>query len=232
MTVIAPIERRPLHEELADQLREAIVHGEFEPGAKISEKDLCERFCVSRTPVREALKILATEGVVQLTQNRGASVTPLTRQDIRDAFPVMAALEALSGELAAKNVTDEQIARMGQLQAAMRAMFETGDRKGYFAINEEIHQLILQAAGNAVLARMIRTVSAQVRRARYRANLSRERWAAAIEEHEDILAAFSARDSKRLARLLKAHLQNKMVALERAFAEEERAKRDAARPAV
>lgn len=221
MTVIAPIERRALHEDLADTLREAIIHGEFAPGAKISEKDLCERFGVSRTPVREALKILTTEGLVQLTQNRGASITPLTRQDIRDAFPVMAALEALSGELSAKAATDEQIARMTHLQAEMRAMFEKGDRKGYFAINEEIHQLILQAAGNPVLARMIRSVSAQVRRARYRANLSRERWAAAIDEHDEILAAFAARDSRRLARLLKAHLTNKMVALERAFAQDE-----------
>lgn len=230
MTLIAPIERRALNQELADKLREAIIHGEFEPGAKISEKDLCDRFGVSRTPVREALKILATEGLVQLTQNRGASVTQLTRQDIRDAFPVMAALEALSGELAAKTATDAQIMRMRDLQAEMRAMFEKGDRKGYFAINEEIHQLILQAAGNAVLVRMIRSVSAQVRRARYRANLSRERWAAAVDEHDEILAAFEARDSKRLARLLKTHLHNKMVALERAFAQVEITEMEEQRP--
>jgi DNA-binding GntR family transcriptional regulator len=214
MTLIGPIERRSLHEELADKLRRAIIHGEFEPGVKISEKALCEQFGVSRTPVREALKILSAEGLVQLTQNRGAAVTQLTRRDMQDAFPVMGALEALAGELAAKNATDAQIERMKVLQSRLVAMFKKGDRKGYFRVNEEIHQLMFQASDNAVLARMVRSVSAQVRRARYQANLSADRWAAAVKEHEEILEAFVDRDAQRLSELLKTHLANKLKALE------------------
>lgn len=212
-STIAPIERRALHEDLADQLRRAIIHGELQPGAKISEKVLCEQFGVSRTPVREALKILSTEGLVQLMQNRGASVTELTWEDMQHAFPVMGALEALAGELACANATQAQIDRAKVLQARMVSMFKRGDRKGYFRINEEIHQLILEASGNTALPRLIRSVSAQVRRARYMANLSRERWAQAIEEHEEILAALEARDAECLGKLLKAHLANKLAAL-------------------
>lgn len=217
-SAIAPIERRALHEELADQLRRAIVHGELSPGAKISEKELCEQFGVSRTPVREALKILSTEGLVQLMQNRGASVTDLTWEDMQHAFPVMGALEALAGELACDNATDAQIERAEALQARMIAMFERGDRKGYFRVNEEVHQLIIDASGNTALPRLMRTVSGQVRRARYKANLSRERWEQAIAEHEEILAALKARDARRMNRLMKAHLANKLAALAKSFA--------------
>jgi len=213
MTAITPIERRALHEDLADHLRRAIVHGELAPGERISEKALCEKFSVSRTPVREALKILSAEGLVRLNQNRGAAVTKLTRRDIEDAFPVMGALEALAGELAARKATDAQIERMRTLQTKLVSMFRKGDRKGYFRVNEEIHQLIMTAADNASLERLIRALSAQVRRARYHANLSRERWAAAVAEHEEILDAFSKRNGQRLSRLLKSHLANKRIAL-------------------
>lgn len=219
-SAIALIERRALHEELADQLRRAIIHGELEPGAKISEKALCEQFGVSRTPVREALKILSTEGLVQLMQNRGASVTELTWEDIQHAFPVMGALEALAGELACINATDAQIERAALLQARLVGMFQKGDRKGYFRVNEEIHKLIIQASGNTALPRLLRTVSGQVRRARYNANLSKERWEQAIQEHEEILAALTTRDGNRLGRLLKAHINNKLTALAKSYAKQ------------
>ena len=213
MTAIGPIERRALHEELADQLRRAIIHGELEPGTRISEKNLCEQFGVSRTPIREALKTLSAEGLVQLSQNRGATVTKLTRRDLEDAFPVMGALEALAGELAARKATPAQIERMQELQSRMVAMFERGDRRGYFRANEDIHKLILDTADNAYLARLHRSVSAQVRRPRYQANLSPERWSAAVAEHEEIAEAFSRRSAARLGRLLKNHIANKLTAL-------------------
>ena len=102
----APIARRPLHEELAEHLRQLIIECALEPGSKISEKNLCAQFAVSRTPLREALKLLSTEGLVQLTPHRGASVTELTTEELEHIFPVMGALEALAGELACQHVTD------------------------------------------------------------------------------------------------------------------------------
>ncbi len=134
----APIARRPLHEELAEHLRQLIIECALEPGSKISEKDLCTQFAVSRTPLREALKLLATEGLVQLTPHRGASVTELTTEELEHIFPVMGALEALAGELACLHVTDAEIERAKKLQAELEAQHKSGDLKGYFRTNEEV----------------------------------------------------------------------------------------------
>ena len=100
MDALTPIKRQSLHDELTSRLRHLIIEGDLPPGEKLSEKDLCAQFDVSRTPLRESLKVLATEGLVQLTPNRGASVSPLTISDLEEAFPIMGALEAVSGELA------------------------------------------------------------------------------------------------------------------------------------
>lgn len=213
----APIERRPLHEELADQLRRLIVEGDLRAGEKISEKLLCDQFAVSRTPLREALKILATEGLVLLTPNRGASVTELTIEDLEELFPIIGALEALSGELACQNITDAEIEAARELQLELVECHREGDLHRYFEVNQAIHQLILSASRNAMLAQMMRNVSGRIRRARYMANLSKARWTAAVSEHEAIFSALSERDAARLGPLLKAHLANKFAALKEAL---------------
>lgn len=213
----APIERRPLHEELADQLRRLIVEGDLRPGEKISEKLLCDQFAVSRTPLREALKILATEGLVLLTPNRGASVAELTIEDLEELFPIIGALEALSGELACRNISDAEIDAARALQSELVKCYRESDLHRYFEVNQEIHQLILSASRNAMLAQMMRNVSGRIRRARYMANLSKARWTAAVSEHEAILSALSARDAARLGPLLKEHLANKFDALKEAL---------------
>ena len=102
--------RRNLHEQTADQIRIMILEGLVRPGARMSEKELCDRFEVSRTPVREALKALATEGLVTITPNRGATVTQITLDELADVFPILGALEALAGELAVERMSDRQIA--------------------------------------------------------------------------------------------------------------------------
>jgi DNA-binding GntR family transcriptional regulator len=213
----APIARRPLHEELAEHLRQLIIECALEPGSKISEKDLCTQFAVSRTPLREALKLLATEGLVQLTPHRGASVTELTTEELEHIFPVMGALEALAGELACLHVTEAEIERAKKLQAELEAQHKSGDLRGYFRTNEEIHQLIFAAAQNPTLTQMSRSISGRVRRARYMANLSPTRWAAAVKEHRAILMALSKRDGERLGVLLKEHLANKFDVLREAL---------------
>lgn len=213
----APIERRPLHEELADQLRRLIIEGDLRPGEKISEKLLCDQFAVSRTPLREALKILMTEGLVLLTPNRGASVAELTIADLEELFPIIGALEALSGELACQTITDEEIATARELQAEMVECYQQGDLHRYFEVNEAVHSLIVGASRNTTLAQMMRNASGRVRRARYMANLSKDRWTAAVAEHEAILAALSKRDASRLGPLLKTHIANKFAALREAL---------------
>jgi DNA-binding GntR family transcriptional regulator len=204
---------RLLHEDVTDRLRDMIVQGELAPGAKLNERVLCERLGVSRTPLREALKTLASEGLVALLPNRGAAVTPLTLETVREVFEVMGALEALAGDLACRHVTDAQLAEIRALHFQMLAAHARGDLAGYFRHNQAIHFAIVAASGNATLAATYRHLNANVRRARYMANLSRARWEKAVREHEDMLAALAARDGPRLQRLLVEHLGAKMLAV-------------------
>lgn len=217
--VAAPIQRRPLHNELVDRLRHMIVEGDLAPGEKLSEKDLCSQFGVSRTPLREAMKVLASEGLVQLTPNRGGTVAKLTLADLDEAFPIMGALEALSGELACQHITDAELRRVKDLHERMVRTHENGALRDYFKLNEQIHQMILDAARNPTLAQMQLSLSGRVRRARYLANMTPGRWAEAVAEHTRILEALSARDGKRLAVILKEHLANKLQTVKDALTE-------------
>ena len=202
------IVRRTLHDELLDRLRQMIIHGDLAPGDKVPEKDLCDRFGVSRTPLREALKVLASEGLVTLTPNRGAMVSELTLADLEEAFPVLGALEALSGEMACAHITDAEIAEIRALHQAMVKHHESGDLGAYFRLNQQIHEALLDAARNQTLATAYRGLADRIRRARYIANMSAERWAQAVTEHEQILEALENRDGAALAGILKRHLAN------------------------
>ncbi|MCB1547143.1 MAG: GntR family transcriptional regulator [Hyphomicrobiaceae bacterium] len=212
-----PIARRSLHDELLQRLRELIVEGALVPGAKVPERELCEQFAVSRTPMREALKVLAAEGLVVLMPNRGATVSELTRAELEEVFPVMGSLEALAGRLAAEHIEDGEIADIRRLHERMVRHYQSGELKAYFRVNQEIHERILDAARNPTLAKLYRGLAGRVRRARYIANMSPERWRQAVIEHEAILAALSARDGRRLARLLESHLAHKLETVREAL---------------
>lgn len=205
----APLARRSLHAELTERLEEMIVAGALAPGAKVPERALCERFGVSRTPMREALKVLAAEGLVTLAPNRGAWVTAVTLDELEQVFPVMGALEALSGELACARVTDAEIDAVQALHDEMLGHFHERRLPAYFRVNQAIHGAILQAARNPTLTAQHRGLAARVRRARHLANLTEARWRQATEEHEAMMAALRARDGARLAAVLKTHLANK-----------------------
>jgi DNA-binding GntR family transcriptional regulator len=216
--MVEPIRRRSLHDELVGRLREMIIEGHLAPGEKLSEQALGDLFHVSRTPLREALKVLATEGLIDIRPNRGASVAALTIADLDEAFPIMGALEALSGELACQNATDQQIERAQALHRQMVEKYQAGALSAYFRVNEKIHEVILEAAGNRTLEKMQHGLAGRVRRARYMANMSPARWEQAVGEHEEIIAAFAARDGKRLGQILKRHLANKLEAVKVALA--------------
>ena len=204
------LRRRSLHDELTGLLRGLIIGGELAPGEKIPEKQLCERFGVSRTPLREALKVLASEGVVTLRPNRGAVVSALTLEDLDEAFPVMGTLEALSGEIACRHITDEEVAEIRSLHERMVGHWREGELQSYFRLNQRIHEAILEATRNETLKTVYRGLAGRVMTARYIANMSPERWAQAVTEHEAILQALAARDGERLAEILKRHLANKL----------------------
>lgn len=205
------VERRLLHEEGVDRLRDMIVQGELAPETKLNERVLAAQLGISRTPLREAIKFLASEGLVELLPNRGAVVASLKAGKVKEIFAVLGALEASAGELACRDATDADIAEIRALHYQMVAHHARGELAQYFRYNQQIHIRIVECAGNATLTQIYRGLNAHVRRARYMANLSRERWDKAVREHEEILDALSARDSKRLQSLLRDHLANKLV---------------------
>ncbi len=205
-----PIVRRPLHEEATDRLRDLIVQGRLAAGVRLNERLLTAQLGVSRTPLREAFKVLATEGLVELLPNRGAIVSQMDPVRLSQSLAVMGALEALAGELACLSATDAQINEIRALHFEMLAYHARGDLAGYFKFNQAIHLKLVKFSGNAVLFNTYRQMNGNVRRARYMANLSKERWDAAVREHDAILAALSARDVERLKALLSDHLAHKL----------------------
>ena len=213
---MTPIVRATLHDEVVTRLRDMIHEGALVPGERVPERHLCELFGISRTPLREALKVLASEGLIVLLPNRGARIAKLTRKDMEDMFEVMGSLEALAGELACRHIDDAQLAEIRALHFEMLAQHARRDLQAYFRLNQQIHEAIVRAAANPVLAAMYHSLSGRVRRARYMANMSRQRWDEALHEHELILKALEARDSEALGPMLRDHLRHKATEIVRA----------------
>jgi DNA-binding GntR family transcriptional regulator len=213
-----PLERATLPQNAASQLRQMIFDGALAASERLNERVLCERLGISRTPLREALRMLAAEGLVQVEPNRGAIVAPIERADIEAAFEVLGALEGLAGELAAARITDAEFAEIQALHFEMRAHHARGDRAAYFAANQAIHARIAAAGGNGVLADTFEKLNARVKRVRYAANLSRARWDKAVAEHDRMIEALAARDGAALRKILEAHLAGKRESVLAAFA--------------
>jgi DNA-binding GntR family transcriptional regulator len=151
--------------------------------------------------------------LVELLPNRGARVARLDERDVEDMFQVMGALEALAGTLACAQMTEGELAEIAALHYEMLAQYTRRKLPEYFRLNQAIHAAIIAAARNPILAATYQSLAGRIRRARYLANLSEERWRNAVEEHEAILQALQARDGARLARLLEDHLRNKSAVL-------------------
>lgn len=209
--VTSLVAHRLLHETVISQLRDLIVQGELAPETKLNERVLAEKLGISRTPLREAIKFLASEGLVELLPNRGAVVAPLKPEKMKEVFVVLGALEALAGDLACRNASDADIAEIKALHYHMLAHHARGELAEYFRYNQQIHVKFMECAGNATLTQVYRGLNAHVRRARYMANLSKDRWDKAVQEHEEMLAALIRRDGARLQMLLRDHLANKLA---------------------
>ncbi len=209
--------RRSLHDELLERLRDLIVEGELRPGAKIPEAELCVRFGVSRTPLREALKALAAEGLVTLLPNRGAIVAETTLEEIDELFPIMGALEALAGELACARISDAEVAALRRDHVKMVKHFERGDWGGYTKLNRTIHEAIFAAAGNSALSALYQQLLVRTHAVRFVAKKSVTRWREAVDDHEKMIQAIDKRDGKALARLLALHLKHKAESVREAM---------------
>jgi DNA-binding GntR family transcriptional regulator len=203
---VAAVRAPTLPAGAADRLRELIIEGVLAPGTRLNERTLGSELGISRTPLREALRVLAAEGLVTLHPNRGAHVVQLSGADIRESFEVMSGLEALSGELACQRITDAEVAEIRALTYEMMAAHARGDLPAYYRLNRRIHDQINRAARNALLAQTYRTLNLRIQNLRFRSNLERGKWNRAAREHLEMVEALEARDAARLAVLLRSHL--------------------------
>ena len=203
------VPRATLHTQVAQRLRQMLVENRIAPGAKLNERALSEALNVSRTPLREAIKMLAAEGLVELLPNRGAIAVCLTEADVLNTFEVMAGLEAQSGALAAERVTDAELQEITAMHYEMLAAYIRRDLPAYYQLNAAIHSAINRAAKNPVLTATYQQVNARLQALRFRSNQDEGKWQAAMAEHDDMIAALTARDAATLQRVLMQHLMNK-----------------------
>ena len=198
-----------LHESTFQKLRSLLVEGKIAPGSKLNERELAERLNVSRTPIREAIRRLAADGLVELIANRGAIAVELSLEDVIHTFDVIADLEGFSGELAANNISAATLSELEALQYEMLASYARRDLSSYYKLNLRIHHLINQAANNPVLSRLFSQVNARIEALRFRSNQDGVKWEKAVEEHQEMLEALKARDSKRMRKIMMQHVMNK-----------------------
>jgi DNA-binding GntR family transcriptional regulator len=207
------VERQRLHDTVVDHLRTFIVEGRLAPGVKLNERKLCETLGISRTPLREALKVLAAEGLIDISPNKGASVSQMSEAEIRETFELMSGLEAFSGELACERITAAEIAEIKALHYAMLACRQQNDLSGYYARNQMIHDKINEAARNSALRQTYVSINRRLQALRFRSNFQTPKWDSAIRDHEAMIEALDSRDGRRMATILRAHLLAKRDAV-------------------
>jgi len=201
------LQRRSLHEHIVEILRELVLEGCLKPGERVQELELCRKLNVSRTPMREALKVLAAEQLVELQPSRGAVVTSIRIEEVIEHFEVLEALDAMIGELVASRISD---AELRQIEARHREMIEhhhAARRAKYFELNQAVHAELAAATGNKSLIATHLQFSRKIARVRYAANFSQMRWDESADEHEKIIAALRRRDGAALSRLLREHMR-------------------------
>ena len=202
--------RRTLPHDVADRLRQAILAGELLPGERVRELALAAEYGVSRTPMREALRQVAAEGLVDLVPNKGASVAAPTADEARHAFEAVAGLEAQAAALFCERASEEERHRLRHLVAELGKRFVARDLPGYFTANEQVHALIVEGARNPVIAELHARLNARLRPARFQANMTLERWTAAVDEHLTMAHAMEARDGALAADLTRRHLDHRL----------------------
>lgn len=205
-----------LHDSLVAGIRQFLIEGRLACGQRIPEADLCCQFSVSRTPLREALKVLAAEGFIQLRPNRGAIVAPLEPARIAPIFELKGALERLIGLTAAERITEPELALLSGLHLDLGAALTQGDWAAYTRLNYDFHCGLAAASQNAELIQSYEALQQKIWRYRFLANENFSRIGESFEEHEQIMIALRARTPLDLAARLEAHNRQTCQAMIRA----------------
>jgi DNA-binding GntR family transcriptional regulator len=202
-----------LHEDAAAQLRELIFAGELLPGTFLDEARLCEQLEISRTPLREALKVLTAEGLVRHEPRRGCFVNQVTETDLDEIFPVLALLEGRTAYEAARNATDTELQALEELHAKLARHARTRRINEYYAANFAIHEAIIALANNRWLAQVIADLRKIVKLARLQQLHAPGRLDQSLAEHLALFAALKARDSEGAEAAMRTHLTRQREAL-------------------
>lgn len=205
---VAPITRVTLHDAVVNQLRDMIIEGVLAPGQRINEVQIGASLNVSRTPLREAIKTLASEGLVEIQPARSTVVRRFTQDDIRDSLEALKVIEQATSAFACARASEATLAAIVALHEEMMERYAARDRLAYFKLNQAIHSAIVAAGGNAALAQAHERLQAGIRRTRYVGNETPDRWAGAVGEHEEMIAALRRRDGAALAAVMGRHLDN------------------------
>lgn len=205
------ITRRTLHEEVLERLRDMIIEGRLEPGQRINEGPVGAQLGVSRTPMREAIKTLASEGLVEILPAKGAVVRKFTARDLYQVLEVLKALEQLGGRIACEQASDETIEAIHILHKRMLEFYAARERLEYFKLNQAIHTATVAASGNQVLVEMHGTLQSRIKRLRFIGNEGPEKWAGAVAEHEEMMAALLKRDADALSAAIGKHMESTLT---------------------
>jgi DNA-binding GntR family transcriptional regulator len=203
--LIAKVPRTTLHSEVTSRLRNLIVQGHFAPGERINEVRLGEDLGVSRTPLREAIRTLSSEGLLELVPNRGAIVRAFSIPEVLDMLEALAVIEQGCAELACERATESDLELFQTRQEAMVKSYEARDRLLYFQLNQELHGMIVGLADNAALGSVHTEIQAKLKRIRFLGNDEPSVWARAVAEHARIAEALLHRDSRDLVAVLRSH---------------------------
>ncbi len=211
-----PIARQPLHELVANRVRDMIIEGRLSPGDQVNESRLCTELGVSRTPMREAIRTLAGEGLIILRPGRSTIVRAFTATEVRDMLDVIAELEGLAGQKACQTASDAEIAEIEAVHSAMMEHFRAGERLAYYKLNQRIHSMIVAASGNTILAEVHDLLQGRMKRIRFIGSSAPEDWQGAASEHEEIVDALRTRRGDDLAEVLQRHIKNTWLRVETA----------------
>jgi DNA-binding GntR family transcriptional regulator len=218
MSETAKIYRRALHDELAELIRAMIIGGELRPGQRINEQALCARFLVSRTPLREALKVLSAERLVRLLPNRGAEVACITHAEADDLLLILGVLNTLAAELACARMDEHEIAEIRAKYQTMVEDFHSGEKSpSYIELDRAIQTAIFKAAGNAALIDLHLLLETRLGSVLSLVHTPPPRWREAVEDHRRMIEALEDRDAAAFARLAREHTRHQAEVVHQAM---------------
>ncbi|WP_076998858.1 GntR family transcriptional regulator [Variovorax sp. KK3] len=205
---------RALYEEVAELLRQRIFNRELEPGSWIDELKLADEYGISRTPLREALKVLAAEGLVTMKVRRGAYVTEVSEKDLADVYHLLSLLESDAVGVVAERATAAQLSELESLHAELEAAAMPGqvDRAHFFSINERFHMRVMAIADNRWRDQMVADLRKVMKLNRHNSLLKAGRIAESLEEHRAVMAAIKARDPDAAMARMQAHFRSGLEA--------------------